>query len=175
MFTRTSTQPAATTVEHVRVRVNGRAMIATPVGDTVVIAHDQDLFRCSITTRTTGNTIAFSIEDDIEQRGYDALQKVREHARLPQIPKSRYPSERVQAERVIARQRHEAVWQHGYNEGQARFAALPLAEKVTDANLDELIELAMRAVLGNPELRNSFRAALDGADIEEALAAEQAG
>lgn len=171
MFTRSTTQPAATVIDGVRCVINGKAMIASPATDTTaIIAHDESKHRCSITSRDAEQPIALVIEDDFEGQAWLAAERVREAAARPVQPRSGRPSARVAAGRKAARENHTAVWQAGYSEGQARFAALPLAEKVTDANLDELIELAMRAVLGNPELRNEFRNACDAAEIEQAIA-----
>lgn len=175
MITRRTDTPVAQPIDRVRVRINGRAMIASATGATVVFAHDAELRRCSITSRDIDQAISLTVEDDDEQRTWDAQQRVREAAARPPAPRSDRPSARVRAARTAAREYHAATWNHGYAEGQARYAALPLAERVRPSDLPELTELLMRSVLGNAELRDELRAALDGAEIEQALAAELTG
>lgn len=160
-------------VGRVRMIINGRPMIAQ--GDENTVIFDHGSYRCSVTTRNGNVPITITAEDDEEALVYAAGQRVKEAAARPFTPRSERPSARVAAARKSARQYHEATWNHGFNEGQARFEARPLAERVTEADVPELIELAMRAVLGDPKLRDELRGALDGAEIEEALVAELTG
>lgn len=166
---RTSAQP----VEHLRMTVDGRPVIATPVGDSVAFQHDGG-FRCSVTTRDPNKPIALTTEPDDEQLNWQAAERVKQAAARAPGLRSERPSAHVAAARKLARQHHETTWRHGYNEGQARYEQRPLADRVTEKDVPELVALAMRAVLSDPELRDELRAALDSADVDEALTAELA-
>jgi hypothetical protein len=159
-------------VGRVRMIINGRPVIAQGNDNTVIFDHGS--YRCSVTTRNGNVPLTLTTEPDEEAEIYDAGQRVREAAARPFTPRSERPSSRVAAARRLAREYHSAVWGHGYAEGQARYEARSLSDRVTAADIPELIEMAGRAILGDQELRDQFRAAADAAEVEEALSAELA-
>jgi hypothetical protein len=167
-------RPTAQAITTLRLLVDGRPTVVEPTNDATIL-FSLDGHRCAITSREQDRLIELStVEPTEDELDAAAMARVLEAAAGPRVPRSERPSAQVKAARVAARQYHQATWSHGYNEGQARFEARPLAERVTDADVPELVELAMRAVLADPELREQFLEACAGAAVEEAFAEQLA-
>lgn len=159
----------AQAITALRLLIDGRSTVVEPAnGDTILFSLDGH--RCAITSRVQDQLMELSTvaptEDELDAA---AMGRVLEAAAGPRVPRSDRPSAQVQAARVAARQYHQATWSHGYNEGQARFEARPLAERVTEADVPALVELAAGAILADPVLRAQMREALDAAELEAAL------
>lgn len=160
----------APSADRVRLVIDGHSFLAEPCEDTVVFTLADN--RPALTSRTSERPIElFTVEDDEEAVEAEKLARVQAAAKRPRTPRSQRPSERVKAERALARERHQAVWLNGHWQGQADHAARPLRDRVTEADLGELTTLAMSAVLCDPELRRSFMEACAGAEVAELEAA----
>lgn len=163
---------AAESITALRLLIDGRTTIVEPANsDTVLFSLDGH--RCAVTSRAQDRLIELTtIAPDEDALNDAAMARVKEAAARPKTPQAQRPSVLQASVRTAARQYHEATWNHGFGEGQARYAALPLNERVTEADMPELIELCMRAVLSNQALRSEFVAAAESADLEEAFAAQ---
>lgn len=161
---------AAQAITSLCLLVDGRTTVVQPTNDDTVL-FSLDAHRCAITSRVQDRLIELTtVAPDEDELDAAAMGRVLDAAAGPRVPRPERPSARVAAARVAARQYHEATWNHGYNEGQARFEARPLNQRVSEADIPELVQLAMGAVLADPALRAEFRAACEGADLEEAFA-----
>lgn len=169
MFTRASTSEP-TTIAAVRMTLNGQPVIATAIDATAIVAHDADRVRCSITSRDASKRINIITEPDDAQLTWLADERTRAAASRPPALRSERPSARTAAVRRTAREYHAATWNHGYAQGQADSAGLPIADRVRPDEVPELMDLLMRSVLGDAALREQLRAALDAAEIEMAIA-----
>jgi hypothetical protein len=99
-----------------------------------------------------------------------AKARVRAAAAAPWTPRAERPSARAKACRQAAREYHTATWNAGFSEAQARFERLPLNQRITEADVAELVAIAMGAVLADPALRTEFVAAAEAAEFETLLA-----
>ncbi|WP_445186772.1 hypothetical protein ACTXG6_06055 [Pseudonocardia sp. Cha107L01] len=164
----------AQNIDELRLLIDGRTTLVTPANaDTILFSLDGH--RCAITSRVQDRLIELTtVAPDEDELNDAAMARVLEAAGRPKTPRAERPSVLQKAVRTAARQYHEATWNHGYSEGQSRFAALPLSQRVFERDVDELVRLAMGAVLADPALRAEFVAAAEAASLEDAFAAQLA-
>jgi DNA end-binding protein Ku len=114
-------------------------------------------------------------DDEVDEAEVTAarLRKVREAARRGPVPKSARESYLRARHREQLRATAEREFRSGLDEGRARLMARPLAERLSGADAEELIEFVMELVLSDRELRAGYRLAADLADeVDGAEAAE---
>jgi hypothetical protein len=160
---------AAQSIESLRLLIDGRSTVVVAANDATGLV-SLNGHRCAVMGREDDRLIELSTvaptEEELEAA---AMGRVLEAAAGPKVPRSARPSTQVAAARTAARQYHAAVWGHGYNEGQAHWDAKPLRQRVTEADVPALVELAIGAVLADPALRAQLREALDAAEMEAVL------
>lgn len=162
------TTTPATPMPRVGLIVDGRPMVAEVdgVGTTTIydIRGRQVIAATSpdqvITLRLT------PLDTELQDRAA-ANARVKAAAAGPWTPKLDRPAARQQAVRAAARQYHSAVWANGCNEGEARYEARPLNQRITEADVPALVEIATAAILCDPALRAEFRLALDAVELED--------
>lgn len=159
----------AQTIDTLRLLIDGRTTYVVASNDATGLV-SLDGHRCAVMGKQDDRLIELTTvaptEEELEAA---AMGRVLEAAAGPRVPRTARPSAQVAAARVAARQYHAATWNHGYNEGQAHWDAKPLRQRVAPADVPELVELAMGAILADPVLREQMRDALDAAEMEAAL------
>lgn len=93
---------------------------------------------------------------------------VAEAAKRPPAPKNARESYLRARNRESVRMAHEQGFRCGFSEGQSKLLQAPLADRVTEADAEQLLELVMSMVLDNAELRAGYRVAVDMVDGGEA-------
>jgi hypothetical protein len=157
-------------VARVGLWIDGKPVVAEPADDgTVIFALAGG--RQAITSRGDDEVISLTTTPvDTEEADIAAADaRVKAAAAQPRTPRADRPSARVAAARVAARQYHQATWSAGYAQAEADYSRRSLADRVSESDVNGLVEMAMAAVLANPELRTEFMAAVEAAALEEQL------
>ena len=101
------------------------------------------------------------------------VRRVREMAKNKPLPKSERASSLIAAQRLTARQNHEAVWSNARSQALAEWAKLPLSQRVREEDVPGLVELAMTEVLADRDLRAAYRMAADAADAMDGVVQDE--
>lgn len=160
---------ATTSPNRVGLIIDGRPFLAEPANPDTKL---YDIAGRSVVTSTGPDTIISITTEPLDTELADraaAARRVRAAAAAPFTPRSQRPSARQDAVRLAARQYHQATWQAGFSEAEARYGRKPLVERITPKDTADMIELVLGKVLSNPELREQFVAAAAAAEFEQLL------
>ena len=100
------------------------------------------------------------------------VRRVREMAKNKPLPKDQRPSALLAARRATALQHDAATWSNAHASALATWRRMPLSERITEQEVESLIELIMAEVLADRELRRGYMEAAAMADALDEPAQE---
>lgn len=164
----------------VTIHINGRAVEAVRDGDKLVIEVAGRKVRIPMDAKGVlsvpkqGRPTLESTPPEPTEAMVDAtkLRAVREAAKRPATPRNARESYLRARHAAAVRDAHTMGFRCGFAEGQSKLLGAPLADRITDADADQLLELVMQVVLDNEELRAGYRMACDLVDGDDVGSAD---
>lgn len=146
--------------------IDGRPYTAEPADDGTVLynVRDRDVISSAGPTQVI-SLICEPVDTELADRAA-SMRRVKAAASGPFTPRSQRPSARQAAVRRLARENHQAVWSNGYSQAQAEFDRRALEERITEADVPNLIALVLERVLASPELRTQFVKSVEAIEFE---------